>query len=179
MSDEDDIQQEAEEEKSIWEILEMDDPNESYEELQDDEDEELAKVSKMEKKLSAKGDEMVRKLERTILRERIVSFEKGADDMQKDLFKAIAGEVKDVESFDKAMKLVNERSQKLKDEEERYKKQLEEQAAQQVARAWGTGPQGTPTPRTKDEEEAVLKKIAEGDTHALFEDLMTNNWPEL
>jgi DNA repair exonuclease SbcCD ATPase subunit len=182
MSDEETIEQEAPE-PTIWELLEMDPPEgeeeDKYEHLQDDADEDTGKASKMEKKLSAKMDDMQKKFEQTIMRDRITNFEDSADEMHKDLFKAIAGEVKDVESLDKALAEVNKRAEKLKEQEEKYKAQLEAQAQAQVAQAWGTGPMGTPTPRTPDQEEETLKKIAAGDTHALFEDLMTDNWPSV
>lgn len=166
----------TEEEESIWDIMGMDEPEE-YAEESEDADAEVAKENKMEKKLSAKMDDMQKKFEQTIMRERITKFEESADDLQKDLFKTIAAEVKDVESLDKAMTLVNERSKKLREEEERYKAQLEQQVQEQVAQAWGTGPMGTPSPHTKDEEEQILQKIAAGDVHALYEDLMRDNWP--
>jgi DNA repair exonuclease SbcCD ATPase subunit len=179
MSDEETIEQEAPE-PTIWELLEMDPPDEEdkYEHLEEEQDEDAGKASKMEKKLSAKMDDMQKKFEQTIMRERITKFEESSDELSKDLFKTIAAEVKDVESLDKAMSLVNERAKKLREEEEKYKTQLEAQVQAQVAQAWGTGPMGTPTPRTKDQEEETLKKIATGDTHALFEDLMDGNWPQ-
>lgn len=180
MSDEETITQEEtqEEEKSIWELLDMDDPNEEkYTEEEDDAEVAAAKADKMERKLSAKMDDMQKKFERTIIRERISKFEETADDLTKDLFKTVASEVKDVESLDKALTLVNDRREKLKKEEEEYKKEMAAKYEQEAAKNWGMGPMGTPTPRSKDEEKEVLEKIAQGDTHALFEDLMVDNWP--
>lgn len=166
----------------LWDMLKLEDPGDppdEYEDLERDADEDVAKADKMEKKLSAKMDDMQKKFERTIIRERIGKFEESASDLQKDLFKAIAVEVSDVESLDKAMNLVNERARKFQEEEERHKQMIDEQYKQQAAQNWGMGPMGTPTPRTKDEEEKLLEKISSGDSHALFQDLMEDNWPSV
>jgi hypothetical protein len=166
---------------SIWDLLEMDDPNqqseEPYEAEEEEADVETAKIDKMDRKLSAKMDDMQKKFERTIIRDRVSKFEETADDLQKDLFKTIASEVKDVESLDKAMGLVSKRYQEMKKEEDEYKQRMSQKYEEEAAKNWGMGPMGTPTPRTKDEEEKVLEKIATGDTHALFENLMEGNWP--
>lgn len=171
----------AEEEKSIWELMELDEPagDEPYADEQDDADEEIAKQDKMDRKLSAKMEDMQQKLENTIIRDRIGKFQETADDLHKDLFRAVASDVKDVESFDKAMKMVNDRAEKMKAAEEKYKQEMEKRAQEQAATAWGTGPMGTPTPHTADYEEELYKRVREGDEKAAFELIIGDDWPQL
>jgi hypothetical protein len=169
MSDEYDETQEdgeGEESKSIWDMMSIEDPGPAPgDDEQDEQDEEIAKEDKMAKKLSAKMDGMQKKFEATMVRERVNAFQKDASDLEKDLFKTIAADVKDLETLDKALALVHERGSRMQAEADKYKAALEEQAQAQVAQAWGTGPVGTPTPRTDTEEKDRMAKIAAGDTH--------------
>jgi hypothetical protein len=167
--------EEQEEEKSIWELLNLEEPEEEYEDEQEEQDEKIAQESKLEKKLSAKMDNMQKKFENTMLRERISKFQDTADDLEKDLFKTIASDVKNLEDFDKAQHLVHERALMLQKEADKYRAQMEEQAANQAANAWGTGPVGTPQKREKNDSEEMAKKIAAGDTHAAFAALMSDD----
>lgn len=170
-----------EEEQSIWDMLAKDDDelglSDKYSDYEEEADRDVDNSSKMERKLAAKMDDMQKKFDRTILRERVSKFEESADDLQKDLFRTIAADVKDPESFDKAMALVDERYKVMKQKEIEYNKQMEERAAQMAASAWGTGPVGTPSPRTPDYEKEQMARIAAGDEKALFHDLMDGNWP--
>lgn len=169
----DDNVEETEESQSIWDMLNIDDPGpEPYEEEQVAADAEVAKDDKMVKKLTAKMDSMQKKFESTMMKERIGKFQDGADDLEKSLFKTIAADVKDMETLDKAMELVQARAKTMREEAEKYKAQLEKQAEEQVAKAWGTSPTGTPTPRTEDEEKKIAERIAAGDTKAAFMALM-------
>lgn len=167
-----------EEEEDIFKMLGLDsDDEDEYSDLEADADEALAKEDKMMKKLSAKVDGMQKKFEETMIRERISHFDKEADDIERGLFKAVISDVKDVETLDKAIGLVKERAAKMKEEAEKYREQLEQQAQQQVAKAWGTSPVGTPTPRTKDYESELMKRVAAGDERAAFEAVIGDDIP--
>lgn len=158
--------------RSIWDILNEDEPKaDDYEEEQEEADEEVVKQTKLEKKLSAKMEGMEKKFEQTMLRERIGKFEAEADELTLDMFKTVASDVKTVEDFDKVMGLVNKQAAELRAKAEKYQKQLEEQAAQQTANAWGTGPIGTPARRPDDETE-LMKKIEGGDSAAALAALL-------
>lgn len=177
----DNNEQESEDEdlKDIWAMLNVDD-SEEYDELQQDADEEIAKEDKMVKKLSAKMDNMQKKFESTMMKERINSFEKDASDLERGLFKTVAADVKDMSSLDKALGLVRERAAQMTAEAEKYKEQLEKQAQEQVAKAWGTSPVGTPH-RSEDDDKARKEAIAKGDTKAGLAALMEDepifsNW---
>lgn len=162
---------------SLWDMLKIDDPGaEPYEELQDDADEQQAKDDKVTQKLAAKMDKMESKFQQTMMQERIKAFQKDSSDVAVGLFKTVASEVKDLETLDKALELVRDREAKLTEEAEKYRLRLEQEAQRKVESAWGTGPIAT-APRTHDEEEERMKKIAAGDSHALLEDLMEGNWP--
>jgi hypothetical protein len=171
---------EVEEDLDLYDLLQLPHPEEEEgDDEQQEQDEEIAKQDKMDKKLSAKMDDMQKKFENTIIRDRISKFQETADSLHKDLFKAIASDVKDMESFDKAMNMVEDRAKKIKVEEEKYKAQLEKQAEEQVSRAWGTGPMGTPTPRTPDYEKDLLERVRAGDDSAAFELIIGDDWPSL
>lgn len=168
---------EDEEMKDIWSLLNVDNSDDEYEDMQADADEEVAKEDKMVKKLSSKMDNMQKKFEATMMRERINAFEKDANDIEKGLFKTVAADVKDMASLDKALGLVRERAGQMQAEADKYRAQLEEQAQQQVAKAWGTGPVGTPTPKTKDYMDEQMKKVASGDIRAAFDVVIGDDWP--
>jgi hypothetical protein len=183
MTDEtDDIQTETtDEDDALYELLgiERPDKGEEFEELEEEQDEASAKTDKIEKKLSAKMDDMQKKFESTLLREKVGKFQESADDLEKDLFRTVASDVKDMESFDKAMTAVNSHAKKMREDAEKYKAQLEKQAEEQVSRAWGTGPMGTPTPRTPDYEKDLLERVRAGDDGAAFELIIGDDWPSL
>ena len=173
IEDEDD-----DETESVWDMLKMDDPGDEYEDEQDDADEEDAATAKMNKKLSSKIDKMDKKFETQMLRERTKSFEAGASELQIDLFKAVAGDIKTVADFDKAVALVVARSGKMEAAAEQYRLQMEQGAAQQVANAWGTGPMGVPqAKKAPDAEEESFKKIAAGDVNELYNSLVGDDGP--
>lgn len=162
--------------QSLWEMLKIDDPGEEpYEELQEEQDKQVAADDKVAKKLAAKMDKMESKFQQTMMQERIKAFQKDASEVAQGLFKTVAGDVKDLETLDKAIELVRQREAKLVEETEKYKAKLEEDAARRVASAWGTSPTGAP--RQRDDEEERMKKIAAGDTHALLMDLLEGNLP--
>lgn len=162
-------QEEQDEGQSLWEILNKNqnqEEDESYEEVQEEMDEEIAKEDKFEKKMSAKMENMQKKFETTLLRERISKFEGEADELTLDMFKSVASDVKSLEDFDKAMSIVNKQAAQLRKTAEEYKAKLEQEAAQQTQAAWGTGPLGTPVKRGDDEVKKQKEAIERGDTHA-------------
>lgn len=169
-----------EQEKSIWELLDIEEPEgEEYEEEQEEQDEEIAKEDKLTKKLSAKMDNMQKKFEQTILRERISKFEESADDLEKDMFKTIASDVKSPEDFDKAIGVVKKQADILRNQAAEYKQKLEQQAEKETAAAWGTGPLGgNPQKRTPDYEEQLMERINRGDDKAAFEAIVGNELPK-
>lgn len=169
--------------KSLWEILQREqqgqNEEEEYEAEQEEQDEEIAKENKLEKKLSAKLDKMNQKFEQTMLRERISKFESEADELTLDMFKTIAADVNSVEDFDKAVGLVNKQAAELRKKADEYQQKLNEQAEQQVGKAWGTGPIGaSPVRRTPDYEEQLMERIKQGDDRAAFEAIVGMDLPQ-
>ena len=176
------VEENLEDDADLYDLLNIKKPDsdeEGYADLEEEQEVEVAKQDKMEKKLSAKIDDMQKKFEATIVRERVSKFQEMADDLQKDLFKTIAGDVKDVESLDRAFKLVEDRSNKMREDEKLHRAQLEKKAEDEVGRAWGTGPMGTPTPHTADYEEELMKRVRAGDEKAAFELIIGDDWPVL
>lgn len=174
MTDEPEITEDATEDKEFWELMGIEGDDSEGDVVQEQQDEEIAEEDKLVKKLSAKMDGMQKKFEASILRERVKSFESSSNELEQDLFRTIASDVKDVEGFDKAMKLVKERAAKMQAEADKYKEQLERQAEEEVANAWGTGPVGTPTPRNVNEDERK-KRIEAGDNKAALAALLEND----
>lgn len=183
MSDEQNIEEQEEqfddeEEKSLYEALGLDKEDEDeYSELAEEEDRKQAKEDKLEKKLSAKVENLQKKFETTLLRERINKFEETSDEVEKDLFRTVAVDIKTLEDFDKAVNVVKKQAASLRKTVEDYKKKLEEKAEEEVSNAWGVGPVGTPQKKTPDEEEEMMKKIYEGDEHAAFLAIVGDDFP--
>lgn len=179
MSDNEDMDLHTEEEESsLWEFLNEDnDDDDEHEALQEEQDEEDAKAAKLERKLSSKMENMQKKFEETMLRERLAKFEESADDVTKELFKTVASDVKTVEDFDKAAAIVAKQKSKLEEVANKYKEEAEKQAAEQAARAWGTGPIGTGVKKGEDYESELMKKVAKGDPHATLEAIMGDAYP--
>jgi hypothetical protein len=166
-------QTEDEQGRSLWDILDLEDPDkDTGEEQQDDMDEEIAREDKLERKMSAKMENMQKKFETTMLRERIGKFESEADELEVDMFRTVASDVKSLEDFDKAMGIVRKQSASLRASAEKYREKLEEEAQQATARAWGTGPVGTPQKRSPDMDKERDERIKGGDNKAALEALM-------
>jgi hypothetical protein len=161
--------------QSLWELMEMDEPeDEPYSEEQDDADEQIAKDDKLDKKLSAKFDAREKKFETIMLKDQVGKYQAQASELEQSLFKAVASDVKTLADFDKTVKAVAIRAQKMEAAAAAYQVQMEAQAAQQVANAWGSGPLGTPQPKTQDYEADLMKKIEGGDIKALYADLVSD-----
>ena len=162
-----------EDSQSIWDMLKLEDPgDEPYTEEEEEQDEVDEKTAKLAKKLTSKMDDMSKKFERTMLRERTKAYMEHATDLEKDFFKFVAAEVKTVADFDKATALVKVQSEKMQAEADKYKTQMEANAAASTAAAWGTGPIGTPTPKGDTELKARDEKIAKGDSRAALSALL-------
>ena len=185
MSEEFDNEQEQAEEEtgsSLWEVLQREQQEEIEEEYapeQEEQDEEIAVQDKLEKKLSAKMENMQKKFDQTLLRERIQKFEGEADELTLDMFKTVASDVKTLEDFDKAMNVVNKQAATLRKQAEEYRQKLEKQASDDTAAAWGTTPiGGNPVPRTPDYEEKLMERITHGDDKAAFEAIVGMDLPK-
>lgn len=176
MSDDTDNNETSAEDKSIWELLELDEPEDDEGEAeQEEQDAEIAKVDKIEKKLSAKMGDMQKKFDNTILKERVGKFQDTATPLEKDLFKTIAADVKKPDDLDRAIALVKSQAATLQQQTDEYKAQMEKDVQEQAARAWGMGPSGTPTPRTPDAQEEVMKRIKAGDNKAALAELLSGD----
>lgn len=177
MSDEVEIQtEEAEEEKSIWEILGVEDPDAEEPHAAEEEiaEAEAEKEDKLAKKVAARVDNLEKKFKSNVLRERTEKFLASSDELERDLFKAIAGDVKDPETLDRAIGLVHERATKMKEEVAKYEAEMREKAEEAAKNAWGVAPVGVAA-RTRDDEDSLKKRIESGDTVAGLAALMEDD----
>lgn len=177
MTDELDIEgtEEENEEDSptIWEMLKLDDPgDEPYAEEEEEQDEADEKTDKLTRKLASKMDNMSKKFEHTMLRERTKAYTEHATELELDLFKTIAADVKNLEDFDKATTLVKDRAVKMQSEADKYQAQMEASVAAATAAAWGSGPIGTPVPKGDAALKERDERIAKGDTQAALSALL-------
>jgi hypothetical protein len=183
-NNEQDEQQQEESSQSLWEMFQAsqgEEDEQQGDDEQEEQDEEIAKQDKLERKLSGKMDNLQKKFEQTMLRERISKFEGEADELTLEMFKSVASDVKSLEDFDKAVAVVNSQAKKLEETAAKYRAQYEQQAAAETARAWGTGPLGGPVPkdRDKDYEEKLMERVAKGDTKAIAEALIGDDLPNM
>lgn len=159
--------------QTIWEMLKLDDPgDEPYTEEEEDQDAVDEKTDKLTRKLASKMDNMSKKFENTMLRERTKAYTEHATELEMDLFKTIASDVKNLEDFDKATALVKARAVKMQAEADRYTAEMEASVAAATAAAWGSGPSGTPTPKGDADLKERADKIANGDTQAALSALL-------
>ena len=175
MADEEQIEdQNTEEDDDFWSSLGLDNPDDddSHDDEQSDEDEAIDKIDKTMKKYTSKMEERMKEFDKKLLRERVKKFQESADPVEVDFFKAVASEIASPEEFDKAVALAQKHAKQIKSTAEEYKTKYEEQAKEEAARAWGTGPIGSPTPKPQNYEEERSKKIAKGDTSALTDYLL-------
>jgi len=167
-------EEEPESEQSIWEMLNLDDPDDEEPHAEEEEEQEKidAKTAKLAKKLTSKMDDMSKKFETTMLRERVKAYTEHASGMEQDFFKIVAADVKSIEDFDKATALVKVQAEKMQVEADKYKAQMEANAEAATAAAWGSGPVGTPAPKGDAALKERTEKIAKGDTHAALSALL-------
>lgn len=167
----------ADEDESVWDMLGLSDPdaeqNDEYEELQDEMDEDISKEEKFSKKISAKFDDMQKKFDNTMLKMNTQKFLESASEMEVDLFKTVAGDVKDPETLDHVIKMVREKAKGLEEATKKYEEELAKQAESRVQTAWGL-PIGVAKTSETGEEDDTMERVARGDSkaalHALFHD---------
>ena len=159
------------EDRSIWETIGMDPPEEDEFETETVEAEaEAEDDDKLAKKLSNRVDNLEKKFRQERLQQIKEKYLENAEPLERDLFKAIAGDVKDPETLDHAITLVRERAEQMKKTQEQY----EAEARKQVEKSWGVANPGqTPAP-SEDEEKSQQEAIANGDSKAAFAALMSD-----
>lgn len=153
---------------SIWEKLGVKDPDEEYAEEEEVAEVEAEKEDKLAKKLSSRVDNLEKKFRQDRLAQAKDKFLEIADPLEKDLFKAISGDVKDPEALDHAIELVKARAAEMKKTVE----DAEAAAKAQVERAWGVVNPGQAAKPSEDEEKKMAERIAAGDTKAAFQALV-------
>lgn len=158
---EQELQEEEDDDDDIMKILGLDD-DEEYEELQDEVD---AREAKMVKKLTGKMEQMSKKFEQDVLAERVRRFQDSASELETSLFKAIASDVRDVATLDKAIALVSERAKELTAQGEEYKKKLEEEAQKKVSEAWGVNPAAVGRANSKEADDEMIEHMLKGDVN--------------
>ena len=163
-----------EEEKSIWEVLGVDEPEDEpqdYSGVEDDAEADAEKEDKVAKKLNNRIDNLEKKFRQGKLQEAKAKFLEVADPLEADLFRAIVGDVKDPETLDHAITLVKERAAKMKETME----QAEADAREQVAKSWGVANPGRAPQPTDDDQKKQAEAIAAGDTKAGFAAIMSDD----
>lgn len=166
-----------EEEQSIWELLGIE-GEEPYSEAEDEADAEAEKEDKLTKKLASRVDNLEKKFRSDALQRRTQKFIETSDDLERDLFKAIAGDVlrlKDPETLDRAIGLVRDRAAKLREESEKYEEQLKQQAAENARMAWGASPIGSQVVKSENAKKEREEAISMGDSVAAFQAIMEDD----
>jgi hypothetical protein len=153
---------------SIWAKLGITDPDEEFEEEEAVAEVEAEKEDKLAKKLSSRVDNLEKKFRQDRLAQAKDKFLETADPLERDLFKAISGDVKDPEALDHAIGLVKERATQMKATIE----ETEKAARAQVERSWGVANPGQAAQPSEDEQKKQAEAIAKGDTTAAFRALM-------
>lgn len=153
-------------EETIWERLGIPAPDESepYEELAEEAEAEAEEEDKLARKISSKVDDLQKKFDRQMLEQRRDKFLEKADPVERDLFKAIAGDVKDPASLDHAIELVAAKAKAMKEQMERYEEQMKAEAA----KAWGVTPGKASGGIEQDELDKIEARAKAGDTSAMF-----------
>lgn len=160
-------EEKTEEQADDWlaKLLKDDNEDDNYEEIQEDMDEEIAVETSAMKKIAHNMDEMQKKWDRNMLQTRTEKFLNSASDMEKDLFKAAAHDIKDIKTLDRVMDMVKNRAAEMDAQMKKYEEELAKEAEKRVQTAWGA-PVGTGTSFDKEGEEEVLERIQKGDSKA-------------
>jgi hypothetical protein len=153
---------------SIWAKLGITDPDEQYAEEETEAEAEAEKEDKLAKKLTSRIDNLEKKFRQDRLQQAQAKFLEGCDPLERDLFKTIAGDVKDPETLDHAITLVKARS----DEMRKRIEDAEKEARDQVQRSWGVANPGRAAQPSEDEAKRQSEAIAGGDTRAGFAAIM-------
>lgn len=173
----------AEDTRSVWEKLGLPNPDEEeneeetgeeYEDLEEEAEEEAAENDKISRKLSASVENLEKKFDNLTLEQRKKDFREAADPIELELFNAVAADVKDVATLDNTMKVVLKRAEEMRQKVA----ELEEQAREQVSKAWGVKPgKASHSEPDPDEIENLRARARLGDQKAaykLFRDAPTN-----
>lgn len=171
MADQVESEEVDEQTQSIWEKLGINDPDEEFEDETVVAEAEAEKEDKAARKLDKRVEDLEKKFRQDKLQEAKDKFLENADPLEADLFKAIAGDVKDPEALDHVISLVKDRSAKMKETIEK----TEAESKEQITRVWGAANPGqTPQP-TDDEKKKLEEAIAKGDTRAGLAAIMSDD----
>jgi len=170
-------QPEEEQEESIWSVLGIEEPEDDAEEYEAEEEEAevvAEKEDKLAKKLSARVDNLQKKFDTTMVQNAKEKFLSGANELEKDLFKTVSADIKDMESLARMAGMVREKSKVMQKEMEKYEQEAKVDAAAKARVAWGVSgsPVGVVAPAPTDEEKIIADKIAKGDSRAALAALM-------
>lgn len=168
------------EEESIWDVLGIAEPEDDGEEYEAEEEEaevEAVKEDKLAKKLSARVDNLQKKFDSTMVSSAKEKFLSSANELEKDLFKTVSADIKDMESLARMATMVREKSKVMQKEIEKYDQEAKVDAAAKARVAWGVNgsPIGTVAPVPTDEEAELAKRIAKGDSKAAMQAMFSKD----
>jgi len=169
-------QPEEETEESIWDVLgiaEPEDDGEEYEAEEEDAEVVAEKEDKLAKKLSARVDNLQKKFDTTMVQSAKEKFLASANELEKDLFKTVSADIKDMESLARMATMVREKSKIMQKEIEKYDQEAKVDAAAKARVAWGVSgsPVGVVAPAPSDEEKELAERIAKGDSKAALKSM--------
>lgn len=169
-----------EQEESIWSVLGIEEPEDDAEEYEAEEEEaeEVAeKEDKLAKKLSARVDNLQKKFDTTMVQSAKEKFLSSANELEKDLFKTVSADIKDMESLARMATMVREKSKTMQKEIEKYDQEAKVDAAAKARVAWGVSgsPVGVVAPVPTDEEKEIAERIAKGDSKAALKSMFGND----
>lgn len=164
-------QPEEEQEESIWKVLGIEEPEDDGEEYEAEEEEaeEVAeKEDKLARKLTARVDNLQKKFDTTTLQNAKEKFIASSNELEKDLFKTVSADIKDMESLARVAGMVRDKSKVMQSEIEKYQQEANLDAAAKARVAWGVSgsPVGTVAPVPTDEEKELADRVAKGDSKA-------------
>lgn len=132
---------------------------------------------KIERKMAKKLEALESKFETNALRTAIESYESKADELEKALFDEVKADLKNIDDYERTVKFISDRAEKLKAREAQLAEEADKRAEEAAAKAWGTGPIGKRAPASTDEEKELMDRIGGGDVNALVEAVVGDNVP--
>jgi len=170
------VEEVAEQEESIWDVLGIAEPEDDSEEFEAEEEEaevEAVKEDKLTRKLTARVDNLQKKFNSTTLQSAKDKFLAGSNELERDLFKTVAADIKDMESLARMATMVREKSKVMQKEIEKYDAEAKLDAAAKARVAWGVSgsPVGVVAPAPSDEEKELAERIAKGDSKAALKSM--------
>jgi len=171
---------EEQEEESIWKVLGIEEPEDDAGEYEAEEEEaevEAEKEDKLAKKLSARVDNLQKKFDTTTLQNAKEKFIASSNELEKDLFKTVSADIKDMESLARVAGMVRDKSKVMQSEIEKYQQEAKVDAAAKARVAWGVSgsPVGVVAPAPSDEEKLLAERIAKGDSKAALQSMFGND----